>query len=54
MNRFLKIRCDECKNEQVIFSKASSTVKCLICGKVLATPTGGKATVQTKIVEVYN
>ena len=53
MNRFLKVRCNECKNEQVIFSRASTPVKCLICGASLATPTGGKANVSTKIVNVH-
>ncbi len=39
---FLKIRCNKCKNEQVTFSKAASSVKCLVCGELLAESTGGK------------
>ena len=53
MNRFLKVRCTECKNEQVIFSKASTPVKCLLCGNALSLPKGGKADVSAKIVNVY-
>lgn len=48
---FLKVRC-ECKNEQVVFAKASSPVNCLVCGKALATPTGGKAKVLGEQLEV--
>ena len=42
---FMKLKC-KCKNQQVIFSKPSSVVKCLVCGEVLAEPTGGKARVR--------
>ncbi len=48
---FLKVRC-ECKNEQVIFSKASTPIVCLVCGAKLATSTGGKALVTAQVVEV--
>ncbi len=48
---FIKVRC-ECKNEQVIFSKASSQVSCLVCGKMLAKTTGGKATILGEQLEV--
>ncbi|HLD06926.1 MAG TPA: 30S ribosomal protein S27e [Candidatus Nanoarchaeia archaeon] len=51
-SKFIKIRCPKCKNEQVMFGKASLTVKCLVCEKVLAKPTGGKARVKAQILEV--
>lgn len=51
MSGFIKVAC-ECKNEQVIFESASTQVKCLVCGKALATPTGGKARVLGQKVEV--
>ena len=47
--RFMKVKC-KCKNEQVIFSKPSNTVRCLVCKEVLAVPTGGNADVRTKVV----
>lgn len=50
-SKFLRVNCKKCKNEQVIFNKASSTVKCLVCDSVLATPKGGKAEIKTKVVE---
>jgi len=48
--RFLRVRCNDCGNEQVIYSHASSVVKCLVCGKTLAAPSGGKAKIKTMIV----
>ena len=48
---FIKVKCKECKNEQVIFSKASKDVKCLVCGAILARKTGGKALVEAKVLE---
>lgn len=51
-SKFIKVRCAKCKNEQIIFGKASSNVKCLVCGKVLAEPTGGKSRVKSRILEV--
>jgi len=42
--KFLLVKC-ECGNEQRIFSHASTEVKCQVCGRLLATPTGGKATI---------
>lgn len=47
---FVKVKCEGCKNEQVIFSKASGVVKCLVCGAVLARPKGGKAEVGAKVL----
>ncbi|MFH1420862.1 MAG: 30S ribosomal protein S27e [Candidatus Aenigmatarchaeota archaeon] len=49
-SKFLRVKCNKCKNEQVIFNKASSTVKCLVCESVIAEPTGGKADVKTKVL----
>lgn len=51
-SKFIKLRCSKCKNEQIIFDKAASKVECLVCGKVLAEPSGGKTNVKTSILEV--
>ncbi len=40
--KFIRVKC-ECGNEQNIFSAASSQVDCKVCGKGLASPSGGKA-----------
>jgi small subunit ribosomal protein S27e len=50
--RFLKVKCNDCENEQIIFGSASTVVKCMVCGRTLAEPRGGKAAIKTKILEV--
>jgi small subunit ribosomal protein S27e len=52
-SKFLKVVCSKCKNEQVIFNKATSNVKCLVCGSELAEVTGGKAKIKTKVSHVF-
>ncbi len=49
---FLRVKCEKCKNEQVIFERPSNIVKCLVCGETLAEPSGGKAMVKAKILGV--
>jgi len=51
-SKFIKVRCPKCKNEQIVFGKAASNVKCLVCDKVLSEPTGGKGIVKARILEV--
>ena len=51
-SKFIKIRCPKCRNEQIMFGKASSEVKCLVCGTILAKPAGGKAKVKARVLEV--
>ena len=51
-SKFIKVRCSKCRNEQIIFGKVASGVKCLVCGKDLADPTGGKTKVKARILEV--
>ena len=40
---FLKVSCDDCGYESVVFSRASSVISCPVCGSTLAIPKGGKA-----------
>ncbi len=54
ISKFVKVRCPKCKNEQVIFGKASTDIKCLVCDKVLAKPTGGKSMIKVRILEVLD
>lgn len=51
-SKFLKVICSGCNNEQIIFNKSSTSVKCLVCGAVIVSPTGGKAKIKTKVVQV--
>ena len=52
--KFLKVKCKKCRNEQIVFSKASTVVKCLVCESVLAEPRGGLADIKTKVEEVMD
>ncbi|MDD1717460.1 MAG: 30S ribosomal protein S27e [Methanoregulaceae archaeon] len=47
---FLRVKCPDCEHEQLVFEKASTVVSCVVCGKVLAEPTGGKAKVAAEIL----
>ena len=53
-SKFVKLRCNKCKNEQIIFEGATTPVKCLICENIIAEPKGGKAEVKARIIEVLN
>ncbi|HUI39427.1 MAG TPA: 30S ribosomal protein S27e [Methanothrix sp.] len=50
-SKFIKVKCNDCENEQIIFAHASTVVKCLVCGRTLAEPTGGKAEIKTQVVK---
>ncbi len=49
--KFLKVKCPDCQNEQIIFDRAARVVKCTVCGSVIAEPRGGKALIKGEIVE---
>ena len=51
-SKFIKVRCPKCKNEQTIFGKSSTQIKCLVCDKVLSDSTGGKSKIKSRILEV--
>jgi small subunit ribosomal protein S27e len=52
MSKFLRVKC-ACGNEQVVFSKPASNVKCLVCSETLVSPTGGHGiSAKGKILEV--
>ncbi len=51
-SKYIKIRCPKCKNEQIIFGKTATSVKCLVCDKVIAEPTGGKSRIKARVLEV--
>jgi len=51
-SKFIKVRCPKCRNEQIMFGKASTIIKCLVCGRVLAETSGGKTKIKARILEV--
>ncbi|MEM4246224.1 MAG: 30S ribosomal protein S27e [Candidatus Bathyarchaeia archaeon] len=48
---FLRVKCRNCGNEQILFDRASTSVKCAVCDETLAMPTGGKATIHGEVVQ---
>ena len=46
--RFVKVQCAKCNNEQNIYEKASTEVKCLVCNEVLAKNKGSMAEITSK------
>jgi small subunit ribosomal protein S27e len=50
--KFVKVKCKDCGNEQVIFIRASTPVNCVVCGSSVAKPTGGKAELKGEVVGV--
>ncbi|MBI2106549.1 30S ribosomal protein S27e [Candidatus Woesearchaeota archaeon] len=51
-SKFIKVRCVKCKNEQIIFGKSASEIKCLVCSNIMASPSGGKTKIKAQILEV--
>ena len=53
-SRFLRVKCLNCGNQQIIFGCSATDVQCLVCGKTILQSTGGKARILTKILEVLS
>lgn len=52
-NKFLKVKCEGCGNEQVVFSVPSRSVKCLVCNQELAQSTGHKISLKAKKLKEF-
>jgi len=46
--RFVKLQCTKCNNEQNVYEKATTQIKCLVCNEVLANNTGAMAEITDK------
>ena len=51
-SKFLRVKCEDCSNEQIVFDRAATVVNCQVCGATLARPTGGKAAIRGEVVGV--
>ncbi len=40
---FIKVSCNDCAGEAIIFSRSTTVVSCGICGATLTNSSGGKA-----------
>jgi small subunit ribosomal protein S27e len=50
--RFLKVKCNGCGNEQVIFSAPSTQVKCNVCNQVFGKTTASKLKIDSKKAKI--
>lgn len=50
-SKFLVVKCSKCKNEQIVFNKPSSDIKCLVCGEVLCNSKGGFGEIKAKVLK---
>jgi len=51
-SRFIRVKCPNCGNEQVVFDHATFPARCLVCGTQLVQPTGGKAKILGEIIKI--
>ncbi|MBI3587718.1 30S ribosomal protein S27e [Candidatus Micrarchaeota archaeon] len=51
MSKFLSVQC-KCGNKLVVFGNATDKVACGKCNAVVSHPTGGRAHINGKIMEV--
>jgi small subunit ribosomal protein S27e len=49
---FLRVKCQKCGNEQLLFSNAVNTITCNVCGITLAEPSGGRAKINGEVLSV--
>jgi small subunit ribosomal protein S27e len=52
-SKFLRVKCNDCEHEQIVFDHAATRVKCDVCGSTLVEPAGGKSEIRGKIIEVF-
>lgn len=52
VNDFIKVKCPDCGNEQIVFRKAATKVTCLVCNSVLVAPKGGVGEIKGEVLEV--
>lgn len=51
-SRFNRYECDACNEQQVIYSHATTTIMCKHCGNKIAEPTGSRAKINGKNLDI--
>jgi small subunit ribosomal protein S27e len=49
---FLRVKCQKCGNEQLLYSNAVNKITCNVCGELLAEPSGGRAKINGEVQAV--
>ncbi len=52
-SRFQRVACRKCRNDQIVFNKASTQVNCLKCGAEMLIPTGGSAEIKGRAARTF-
>ncbi|MEM2118954.1 MAG: 30S ribosomal protein S27e [Candidatus Bathyarchaeia archaeon] len=52
-SQFVRVKCQKCGNEQIVFNRATNKVNCNVCGVELAEPSGGKVKIKGEVVTVF-
>lgn len=50
-SNFLKVKCQKCGNEHIVFERSSTILKCDVCEEVIVEPSGGKAKIKGEIIQ---
>lgn len=53
-SQFIRVQCNECQNEQTVFSSVATIVHCQVCNAVIAEPSGGKTHLIGKYVRTLS
>ncbi len=48
--KFLRVKCKDCPNEQIVFERGSTVVTCQVFGAVISEPSGGKSLIRGEIL----
>ena len=51
-SKFLRVKCPDCGNEQVVFDRAAVQVKCNVCEDILLETRGGKAKIKGEVTQI--
>ncbi len=48
--KFVRVKCPDCGNIQITYTKPATSVQCQVCGATLVKSTGGKGDFRGEIV----
>ncbi|MDX1595589.1 MAG: 30S ribosomal protein S27e [Nitrosopumilaceae archaeon] len=49
-SKFQKVNCNECGEQQVVYSHATTEIACNSCGNIISQSTGSKAKINGKVL----
>ncbi|NLI73613.1 MAG: 30S ribosomal protein S27e [Euryarchaeota archaeon] len=52
--KFIKVKCSDCSNEQIVFKNPAMNVTCNVCGSTLVRSKGGTGDIRGELIEVVD